>query len=167
MKILCTILCVCLCLCACGALHALPDHRERGFRATVRWVSEGVTVCAELEAALGASGKAVLSRVCLTEPPTLAGAILTADGDRITMTLEGVTAPSAGAASIWQRCALLCAEGVMHEVCDTTWEGLAVRYSEIGEGEGQCGLFRDPKSGAPLRVEQGEHVLTVLRFLHT
>ncbi len=164
---LCVMACLLVSACSCMALRSLPDHRERGFLATVRWESEGVTVCAELDAECREGEGARICRVTLSSPPALAGAILEECEDGIAMTLEGVRIVSAGADEIWQVCSLLVLDGAMHEVCDTEWQGLTVRYSEIGEGENVCGLFRDRKTGAPLRLEQGDRVMVVERFVHT
>ena len=164
---LCVTVCLLLSACSCMALRTLPDHRERGFVASVRWESEGVTVCAEVEAACREGEGARICRVTLSTPPALAGAILEECEDGVAMTVEGVRVVSAGAAEIWRDCSLLVLDGEMREICDTEWQGLTVRYSEIGEGENLCGLFRDCKTGAPLRLEQGDRVMVVERFVHT
>ena len=166
MKKLCLCLCLCMSMCLCGCTPALPDHRERSFCATVSFENEGTRVCAEVEGLAEDGGRARLVRVTLSAPSALAGAILTEREDGPILSLEGIETPAVGLSSIWQRCALLCAEGGMREVCDTEWEGRSVRYAEIGEGQGRVCLWRDPETGIPLRVAQGEHVLTVERFLH-
>lgn len=164
---LCVMVCLLLSACSCMPLRPLSDHRERGFLATVRWESEGVTVCAELDAECQEGERARLCRVTLSMPPALAGAILEECEDGVAMTVEGVRIVSAGAEKIWESCSLLVLDGVMREVCDTEWQGIAVRYSEIGEGENVCGLFRERKTGVPLRLERGERVMVVERFVHT
>ena len=164
---LCVMACLSVSFCSCKPLRPLPDYRDRGFSATVRWESEGVTICAELETVVEEGDLAGLCRVTLSSPSSLAGAVLEKSEQGVAMTLEGVCIESPGADKIWKACALLTSDGEMDDVCDTEWQGLSVRYSEIGEGEDRCSLFRERKTGAPMRIEKGELVLVVERFLHT
>ena len=122
---------------------------------------------AAMEATCEEGGMAQLRCVTLIDPPAWKGATLAPSEKGIVMTVDGVGTVSAGAQRIWEMCRMLVAEGELQEVCDTEWQGMTVRYSEIVEKDGICGIFRDNKTGAPLRVEKGERALTVERFIHT
>ena len=143
--------------------NATADYRERPFRAEVRWEREGGYGCADLETAIE-NGLLVLSHVRLLAPPSLEGIVLSRKDGKTVLERDGMSVSSAGADGFWSCAALICAEGRMRYVCDTDWEGLSFEYAEIVAGERVIEILREPNTGIPKRMSEGDVSLTVIRF---
>lgn len=146
-----------------GAGPATPDYRASPFRAEVRWESGGISTYAELETAWE-NGALVLSSVRLLAPPSLEGITLRCENGEIVLVRDGLDMTAAGAARWWETASLVCAAGTLSYVCDTEWQGLALEYAEIADGEGVVEVLRERTTGTPVRIACGERVLTVIRF---
>ena len=142
---------------------ATPDYRERAFRAEVRICQQGMTVYAEVEAER-VGEEIALSHVRLLFPPSVAGIEIFYEADAPILVRDGLRMPSYGAEGWWEVASLLCAEGTMRYVCNTEFEGLALEYAEIDDGERTVSVFREKGTGIPKRVTDGTRELTVIRF---
>ena len=140
-----------------------PDYRTEPFRAEIRWDCEGVTVYAEIETML-ADGVLSLYSLRLLSPPTLAGIELICENGKLVLAREGIRMTAVGAAGWWKSASLLCNAGELRYVCDTEWEGLALEYAEITDGTRVTEVLREPNTGIPKRLAEGENALTVIRF---
>ncbi len=143
----------------------LPDYRARDFRAEVRLEFGEVDVYAEVLAEREENAAyATLRHVRLLAPPSISGIELTLEGETVILARDGIRTPAAGATVWWDACTLLCAEGTLRSVCDTEWEGLSLDYAEIRSGARMVELYREPETGIPKRIVDGETELTVIRF---
>ena len=143
--------------------RATADYRERPFRAEVRWERGSACVYAELETVME-NGVLSLASLRLLAPPALAGIeVREENGERILLR-DGLRMTASGADGWWEVASLLCADGVMHYVCETEWEGLPLEYAEITNGSGVTEVLREPETGTPKRITAGELSLTVIRF---
>ena len=158
------LLCAMLAGCRAGRRN-LPDYREGDFRAEVRIDLGELPVYAEVaaERAEGAT-YAALREVRLLAPPSLAGIVLTCEDGTVMLSRDGIRTAAAGAVAFWEACVLLCAEGALRSVCDTEWEGLALDYAEITSDTRVVEVYRDPETGIPKRLCEGNTSLTVIRF---
>lgn len=161
---LCLCLGLCLCLSACGTPFAPPDYRSTAFRATLSWESKGLTVRATLETRLGEQGRAVPVCMTILAPSAVAGAVLTRNEGGVLMTHEGMETYPVSAQSMFRIGELLCSDGALRDIGKDDWEGTAVQYAELLDGDERLVLTREAKTGIPLRVESATLVVTVSEF---
>jgi len=164
LRIAVAVLVVALLLVGCRPTgRAAADYRERPFRAEVRWERGGVTVYAEAETVME-NGALMLSYVRLLAPPSLAGIEMRMENGALVLLRDGIRMTATGAKAWWETVSLLCASGSLTYVCDTEWAGLSLEYAEISDGEAVVEVLREPTTGVPKRITQGEISLTVIRF---
>lgn len=152
---------------ACSSLRSVPDYRLRAFSAKLSWVSEGIAVCAVIEADAPSARESDGRDFTMTvlEPPSMQGLTYSCREGKEKWTCDGIEWEGDAFRSVSAYGSLLFPVGPLEPICPAETEGEGMIYAEIkGKNQVTYALYLDEKTGAPDRIGDGERSVEIREF---
>jgi hypothetical protein len=162
-----TLICLCLPLLmwSCAPVPHIPDHRESGGAAELRWDSNGITLTAFLEYAPPSDQAPRDMTLRFSFPSAWKDVTLSRQDGVLRCTFEGTETDGSPFAPLLKAAELFLSEGELRYVCKTKLFGKDHLYAEIRSEERDTdpiAIWYDPETLCPKQVSTEGLTLTVL-----